>query len=62
MKTYKLECESRNVGAIGIMERHFELIEAESEHEAREKFRENFDYSKRDHLLIKNIYEIKDGE
>ena len=46
MATYKLECESRAVNAIGIMERHTEYIEAESEGDAREKYRASFDYSK----------------
>jgi len=58
MATYKLECESRAVNAIGSMDRHTEYVEAESENDAREKYRASFDYSKRDHLLIKTVKEL----
>lgn len=55
---YRLECESRAVNAIGMMESHIDYIEAESPNDAREKYRASFDYSKRDHLLIKTVKEI----
>lgn len=58
LKTYRLDCESRSVNAIGMPDHHVEYVEALSEQHARVKFRDTFDYSKREHLLIRNVKEV----
>lgn len=60
MNTYRIEYESRMVGAIGEMERGIDIVRAESEKEAKENFRNSFDYEKREHLLIRKAVKVSE--
>ncbi len=61
MENYRIEGESREVGAIGIMEPFIEIVTAESSHEAYNQAREAQYAANRDHVLVKEIRLLTDG-
>ena len=60
MDVYKVNGESREVGAIGIFEPFIENIAAESSREAYLTIRANLYARNREHVLIKDISLITD--
>ncbi len=60
METYRIEGESREVGAIGILVPFVQIVAAESSQEAYNEAR-GFQYAaNRDHVLIKQILLLTD--
>ena len=60
METYRIEGESREVGAIGIMEPFVKIVATESSQEAYNQARESQYAANRDHILIKQIRLLTD--
>lgn len=55
---FKIVYQSRETGAIGIMERNTVFMSGKSAEWVKEKFRETWDYGKRDCLLILEVKQV----
>ena len=62
MNNYRIEGESRQVGAIGIFEPFVENVARESSYEAYNDVRAKLYSNNREHVHIKAVYLLGDGE